>query len=41
VRKLDAKTPVTLVKDEAGWTLIARDGRPLGYVATRDLTPLQ
>ncbi|HWV40983.1 caspase family protein [Pseudorhodoplanes sp.] len=41
VRKLDQKTPVTLVRSEAGWTLVAREGRPLGYVATRDLSPLQ
>ena len=41
VRKLDAKTPVTLVKSDAGWTLIAREGRPLGFVATKDLAPIQ
>jgi WD40 repeat protein/uncharacterized caspase-like protein len=41
VRKLDAKTPVTLVKSDAGWTLVAREGRPLGFVATKDLTPIQ
>ncbi|MGD9925593.1 MAG: caspase family protein [Pseudorhodoplanes sp.] len=41
VRKLPAKTPVTAVRSEAGWALIARDGRPVGYVATRDLEPLR
>ena len=41
VRKLDAKTPVTLVKSDSGWTLIAREGRPLGFVATKDLAPIQ
>jgi len=41
VRKLDVKTPVTLVKSEGAWTLVAQQGRPLGYVATRDLAPLQ
>jgi uncharacterized caspase-like protein len=41
VRRLDAKTPVTLVKSDAGWTLVAREGRPLGFVATKDLTPIQ
>jgi WD40 repeat protein/uncharacterized caspase-like protein len=41
VRKLDASTPVTLVNSEAGWTLIARDAKVLGYVASRDLAPLQ
>ena len=41
VRKLDAKTPVTLVKSDAGWTLVAREGRPLGFVATKDLAPIQ
>ncbi|MDB5601777.1 MAG: hypothetical protein JWN71_3821 [Xanthobacteraceae bacterium] len=41
VRQLAAKTPVTLVKSDAGWTLVAREGRPLGYVATQDLTPMR
>ena len=40
VRKLDAKTPLTLVRSEGGWTLVASHGRPIGYVATRDLAPL-
>ena len=41
VRKLDASTPVTLVNSEAGWALVAREGHPLGFVATKDLAPLQ
>jgi uncharacterized caspase-like protein len=41
VRKIDASTPVTLVDSEAGWTLIARDARVLGYVPSKDLAPLQ
>jgi hypothetical protein len=41
VRKLGANTPVTLVNSEGGWTLVAKDGRPIGYVATRDIAPLQ
>jgi uncharacterized caspase-like protein/WD40 repeat protein len=41
IRKLDADTRLTAVKNEQGWVLVARDGRLLGYVAQRDLTPLQ
>jgi hypothetical protein len=41
VRKIDAETPVTLVQVEQGWTLVARDGKPLGYIATSDLVPIQ
>ncbi|MGE3988780.1 MAG: caspase family protein [Pseudorhodoplanes sp.] len=41
VRKLDAKTPVTVVRSERGWTLVAHEGRPVGYIATRELTPIQ
>jgi WD40 repeat protein len=40
LRRVDARTPVALVKSENGWTLVARGGRPLGYVATKDLAPL-
>jgi WD40 repeat protein/uncharacterized caspase-like protein len=39
VRSLSAKTGVTVVKSEGAWSLIARDGKPIGYVATRELTP--
>jgi hypothetical protein len=28
VRKLEPKTAVTLVRSEAGWSLVARNGRP-------------
>jgi uncharacterized caspase-like protein len=41
VRKLDANTAVTLVKSEDGWTLVAREGWPIGYVAAGGLTPMQ
>ena len=37
VRKLAPRTAVNLVSSEAGWSLIARNGRPIGYVATRQL----
>ena len=41
VRSLAPRTAVTVLKSEGDWTLIAQDGRPLGYVATRDLVPMQ
>ena len=41
VRSLSAKTMVTVVESKDGWSLIASDGKPIGYVATRDLTPAQ
>ena len=41
MRKLQAKTPLTLVRSEAGWTLVATRGQPIGYVATRELAPIQ
>jgi WD40 repeat protein/uncharacterized caspase-like protein len=41
VRALSAKTAVTVLESRNGWSLIASDGKPLGYVATRDLKPLQ
>ena len=41
VRSLPAKTPVIVLKSEGGWSLIARDGKPIGYVSTRDLAPAQ
>jgi len=40
VHKLDAQTPVTLVRTEGGWDLVARDGKPLGYVAAGRLAPI-
>jgi hypothetical protein len=30
-----------LFKPDAGWTLIAREDRPLGFVATKHLAPIQ
>ena len=41
VRSLNAKTKVTVIKSEGGWSLVASGGKPLGYVATRDLAPAQ
>jgi WD40 repeat protein/uncharacterized caspase-like protein len=41
VRSLSAKTAVTVLESKDGWSLIASDGKPLGYVATRDLAPVQ
>lgn len=41
VRSLAPKTAVTVVKSENGWSLIASGGKPMGYVATRDLAPIQ
>lgn len=41
VRSLAPRTAVTVLKTEGDWTLIAQEGRPLGYVATRDLAPMQ
>jgi WD40 repeat protein/uncharacterized caspase-like protein len=37
VRSLSAKSPVTVIKSEGGWSLVASHGKLLGYVATRDL----
>jgi WD40 repeat protein/uncharacterized caspase-like protein len=41
VRSLSAKTAVTVLESNNGWSLIAADGKPIGYVATRDLAPVQ
>jgi hypothetical protein len=41
VQKLQPFTTVTLVKTEAGWALIAKDGKPPGYVAADKLHTLQ
>src|SRR4029079_887324 len=41
VQRLEPFTAVTLRRTEAGWALVARDGRMLGYVARSDLQPLQ
>lgn len=41
VRSLTANAAVTVLKSEGGWSLVASEGRPIGYVATRDLAPMQ
>jgi hypothetical protein len=41
IRKLSTGTAVTRVTTESGWTLVAREGKILGYVATADLIPIQ
>jgi WD40 repeat protein/uncharacterized caspase-like protein len=41
VRSLSAKTAVTVLESKNGWALIASEGKPIGYVATRDLAPMQ
>jgi transposase len=41
VRSLSAKTPVTVLQSKNGWSLIASDGKPIGYIATRDLAPME
>jgi WD40 repeat protein len=40
-QKLAPGTLVTFVRTQQGWTLVARDGKPLGYVAAHDLAPIQ
>jgi tetratricopeptide (TPR) repeat protein len=39
VRSLSPQTGFTVLQNEGGWALIGSEGRPLGYVATRDLVP--
>ncbi len=41
VRSLSAKTDVTVLESKNGWSLIASEGKPIGYVATKDLSPMQ
>lgn len=41
VRSLLPKRPVTVLKSEGGWSLVVSEGNPIGYVATRDLRPMQ
>jgi hypothetical protein len=36
-----AKTDVTVLESKNGWSLVASEGKPIGYVATRDLAPVQ
>jgi hypothetical protein len=33
-----ARASVAAVRERAGWSLVACDGKPIGYVATRDLS---
>jgi hypothetical protein len=32
---------LSLIKTEQGWMLVARDGKPIGYVAADHLLPVQ
>lgn len=41
LQTLKPGTAVTLIKTEQGWSLIARDGKRLGYVSTSDLLEIQ
>lgn len=41
VRRLTARTPLTLLGVEGGWALVAREGRPLGYLPVSDLAPIR
>src|SRR4029077_19364192 len=40
LQRLPAGSSITLVRTEAGWSLVARDGRLIGYVAASKLAPL-
>jgi hypothetical protein len=40
VRSLSAKTGLTVLESKNGWSLVASEGKPLGYVATQDLAPV-
>jgi len=41
VRSLSAKAEVSVLESRNGWFLIASGGKPLGWVAERDLTPVK
>jgi uncharacterized caspase-like protein/WD40 repeat protein len=41
IAKLAPGTSVAIVRTEAGWTLVAKDGKALGYVAGASLAPIQ
>ena len=41
VRSLTANTRLTVLESRNGWSLVASGGKPLGYVATKDLAPAQ
>jgi uncharacterized caspase-like protein len=40
VRSLAAKADVSVLESRNGWSLIAADGKPMGWVAAKDLTPV-
>jgi hypothetical protein len=40
-RRISARTAVTVLESRNGWSLIASAGKPIGYVATRDLAPIR
>ena len=39
--KAQGVSTMPIVASEGGWTLVARDGRPIGYVATKDIVPMR
>ena len=39
VRSLSATTRLTVLDSKNGWSLVASEGKPIGYVATTDLAP--
>jgi uncharacterized caspase-like protein len=41
VRKLEPNSRVTAVNTEPGWVLVAKEGKTIGYIATRDLAPIR
>ena len=41
VRSLSATTRLTVLDSKNGWSLVASEGKPIGYVATTDLAPAQ
>ena len=41
IETLKPGTVVTLIESENGWTLVAKDGKKLGYVAAQELIPIQ
>jgi WD40 repeat protein len=41
VEQLQAGTLLSLVKTQGGWALVARDGKPVGYIAENQLARIQ
>ena len=41
VHELTPGMAVTLVQTQSDWTLVARNGKALGYIASKDLIPIQ